>query len=194
MPFSFLYSRKNKVFTSEEQHTLDKICRNLGEFTKKNFTINSSVEEDRDYGGSSQVMNYSQNYSIKHRTTQTITYNYIFSRSAFVLQVKKVFALNEKESRQMLEFGKSWDYRSEFLNELYSGKPVSNKSYKTKDISGIQMFANSEINNKSSFFLDLGYAQEAFYECTLLSYNSKWAQEIEKKIVIFFKKVAEEAL
>jgi hypothetical protein len=193
MPFAFLYSRKNKVFTSEEQHTLDKICRNLGEFTKKKFTVTSSVEEDRDYGGSSHIESYNVNYWFKHRTTQTITCNYIFPKSTYVLKVKKVFALNEKESRQMLDFGGDWDYKSEFISR--GRLVIPDKFFKPKDISGIQMFTTSEINNKLNFsFLDLGYAQEAFHDCTLLSYNSKWSQQIEKRLVNFFKKVAEEAL
>ena len=38
-----------------------------------------------------------------------------------------------------------------------------------------------------------GYAYDDIFSCTLLSYNSKWPQQIEKQLVKFFEKVTIEA-
>jgi hypothetical protein len=105
MPFSFLYSRKNKVFTPQEQNTIDKICRGLGVYTKKKFTINFNIEENRDYGSTIRSEKYADD---RDRVTQSITYKYIFSDCNFKLYVNKIFALNDKESMTLLKFGK-WD-------------------------------------------------------------------------------------
>jgi hypothetical protein len=74
MPFAFLYSRKDEVFTIEEQNTIDKICRNLGKYTKKKFEMNFSINENRDYG-STITNKYGED---RDRVAQTMNYEYIF--------------------------------------------------------------------------------------------------------------------
>ena len=68
------------------------------------------------------------------------------------------------------------------------------KSFKAKDINGIIMFSDAKIENKNKpNFYDFGYSFEDIFSCTLLSYNSKWPQQIKKELVKFFEKVAKEA-
>ena len=193
MPFSFLYSRKDKVFTTEEQNTIDKICRNLGEYTKKKFTITVNVEEDRSYGGSEMVGGNwmtRETRTYQNRVTQSMTYTYTFPKSEFYLRVRKVFATNSKESKKMLNNSSKWDHYAAWSLQDPTLFP---KSFKAKDISGIIMFSSSKTGNKNNFnFHDFGYAYDDIFSCTLLSYNSKWPQQIEKELVKFFEKVAKE--
>jgi len=194
MPFSFLYSRKDKVFTTEEQNTIDKICRNLGKYTKKKFTITVNVEEDRSYGGSEMVGGNwmtRETRTYQNRVTQSMTYTYTFPKSEFYLRVRKVFATNSKESKEMLNNSSKWDH---YVAWSLQDPALFPKSFKAKDISGIIMFSSSKIGNKNNFnFHDFGYAYDDIFSCTLLSYNSKWPQQIEKELVKFFEKVAKEA-
>jgi hypothetical protein len=194
MPFAFLYSRKNKVFTPEEQNTIDKICRDLGKYTKKEFTITMNVEEDRSYGGSETVGGNwltRETRTFQNRVTQVITYNYTFPKSEFYLSVRKVFATNGKESKEMLNNSRNWDHYAAWSLQDPALLP---KWFKAKDISGVIMFSGAKIDNKNKFnFYDFGYAYDDIFSCTLLSYNSKWPQQIEKQLVKFFEKVTIEA-
>ena len=120
MPFAFLYSRKNKVFTPEEQNTIDRICRDLGKYTKKKFTININIEENRDYGSTIRSEKYADD---RDRVTQSLTYKYIFSDCNFTLHVNKLYALNDNESETLLIY-RDWDKKH--LNVDDNGKLKKN--------------------------------------------------------------------
>ena len=184
MPFSFLYSRKDKVFTTEEQNTIDKICRNLGEYTKKKFKMNFSIDENRDYG-STWTDKYGEQ---RDRVTQTMNYEYIFSDCKFNLQVNKLFALNNKESKTLLEFGQ-WDKRH--LNLKDNGQ-LNLKNVKVKDISGITLVSNEDFKKRDPKFwrFDHDRRSDLMSGTILITYNSKWQIELEKEISRYFKSIA----
>ena len=180
MPLAFLYSRKDKVFTTEEQNTIDKICRNLGKYTKKKFKINFSIDENRDYG-STWTDKYGEQ---RDRVTQTMNYEYIFSDCKFNLQVNKLFALNNKESEELLRFRKC-DYYIDIT------KPLP-KNVRAKDICGITLVSRAKFKKHDPKFYDFGYEEKnALMTSTILiSYNSKWQKELEDKMSKFFKSIA----
>ena len=184
MPFAFLYSRKDKVFTTEEQNAIDKICRNLGKYTKKKFKMTFSIDENRDYG-STWRDKYGEH---RDRVTQTMNYEYIFSDCKFNLQVNKLFALNNKESKTLLEFGQ-WDKRH--LNLKDNGQ-LNLKNVKVKDISGITLVSNEDFKKRDPKFWSFGRDRRSdlMSGTILITYNSKWQIELEKEISRYFKSIA----
>jgi hypothetical protein len=184
MPFAFLYSRKNKVFTSEEQNKIDKICRDLGKYTKKKFTINFNIEENRDYGSTIRSEKYADD---RDRVTQSISYQYIFSDCNFKLYVNKIFALNDKESMTLLKFGK-WDKKH--LNLDGNGKPL--KNIRAKDICGITLVSSDKFKKRDPKFHGFDHYRRSDLMGTaiLIKYNSKWQNEFEDQISKYFKSIA----
>jgi len=183
MPFSFLYSRKDKAFTTEEQNTIDKICRNLGKYTKKKFKINFSIDENRDYG-STWTDKYGEQ---RDRVTQTMNYEYIFSDCKFNLQVNKLFALNNKESETLLEF-RQWDKKH--LNLDDNGK--ISKKIRAKDVCGITLVSNEDFKKRDHKFFkfDRDRRSDLMSGTILISYNPKWQNELEDQISKYFKSIA----
>ena len=181
MPFVFLYSRKNKVFTPEEQNIIDKICRKLDKYTNKKFKINFNIEENRSYGSTIRSEKYSED---RDRVTQSMTYEYIFSDCNFTLNVNKLFALNNKESEELLRFRKC-DYYIDIT------KPLP-KNVRAKDICGITLVSRAKFKKHDPKFYDFGYEEKnALMTSTILiSYNSKWQKELEDKMSKFFKSIA----
>ena len=183
MPFAFLYSRKDKVFTAEEQNIIDKICRNLIKYTKKKFKMNFSIDENRDYG-STWTDKYGEQ---RDRVTQTMNYEYIFSNCKFKLQVNKLFALNDKESKTLLEFGQ-WDERD--LNLKDNGQ-LNLKNVKVKNISGITLVSSDDFRKRDLKFRSFDrYRHSDLMGTILITYNSKWQIELEKEISRYFKSIA----
>ena len=184
MPFPFLYSRKDKVFTTEEQNTIDKICRNLGEYTKKKFTINFNIEENRDYGSTIRSEKYADD---RDRVTQSITYKYIFSDCNFTLYVNKLYALNDNESETLLIY-RDWDKKH--LNLDDNGKLT--KNVRAKNISGITLVSGAKLKKRDPKFhhFDSEWRNDLMTATLLLSYNSKWQKELESKMSKFFKSIA----
>ncbi len=176
MPFSFLYSRKDKVFTTEEQNTIDKICRNLGKYTKKKFKMNFSIDENRDYGSTLNDKYGEQ----RDRVTQTMNYEYVFLDCKFNLYVNKLFALNDKESETLLEFGR-WDKRH-----------LNLKNVKVKNISGITLVSSDDFRKRDPKFrsFDRDRHSDLMSGTILITYNSKWQIELEKEISRYFKSIA----
>lgn len=183
MPFAFFYSRKDKVFTTEEQNTIDKICRNLGKYTKKKFQMNFSIDENRDYGSTWRNQYGEQ----RDRVTQTMNYEYIFSDCNFNLQVNKLFALNDKESETLLQFGQ-WDKK--LLNLDDNGK--ISKKIRAKDVCGITLVSNEHFKKRDPKFcrFDPYRRNDLMLGTILISYNSKWQNELEDQISKYFKSIA----
>jgi hypothetical protein len=99
--FPIFYSTKNKVFTSDEQTSIDKICRNLNKFTKKKFTIDFSIEVNEDYG--SYISNFIYENDIR---VQTMSYTYNFEFLKFYTRIIKLWATNKKQSETMLQWAR----------------------------------------------------------------------------------------
>ena len=183
MPFAFLYSRKDKVFTTEEQNIIDKICRNLGKYTKKKFKMNFSIDENRDYGSTTRNK-YGED---RDRVTQTMNYKYIFSDCKFNLQVNKLFALNDKESETLLKF-RQWDKKH--LN--YDDNQKLSKKIRAKDICGITLVSSHSFRKRDLKFynFDSEWRNDLMTATILISYNSKWQNELEDQISKYFKSIA----
>jgi hypothetical protein len=183
MPFSFLYSRKDKVFTTEEQNTIDKICRNLSEYTKKKFEIKFSIDENRDYGSTTRNK-YGED---RDRVTQTMKYEYIFSDCKFNLEVNKLFALNNKESETLLKF-RQWDKKH--LN--YDDNQKLSKKIRAKDICGITLVSSDNFRKRDPKFYTFipEWKSDLMSATILISYNSKWRNELEDQISKYFKSIA----
>ena len=182
MPFAFLYSRKNKVFTTEEQNAVDKICRNLGEYTKKKFKMNFSIDENRDYGSTTRDK-YGED---RDRVTQTMKYEYIFSDCKFNLEVNKLFALNDKESETLLENGK-WDKKH--LNLDDNGK--NSKKIRAKNICGITLVSSDNFKKRDPKFHSFDHYRRSdlMVNTILINNNSKWQNELEDQISKYFKSI-----
>ena len=194
--FSFLHSSKNKVFTSDEQTSIDKICRNLNKFTKKKFTIDFSIEINEDYG--SYISNFIYENDIR---VQTMNYTYNFEFLEFKSRIIKLWAINKKQSETMLQWCGKWDYFFQYKGK-HTEPGVLPKSFKVKDINGIEAItiayltpAGEKKKIKKPYFHELNYdiASDSGKNHILISYNSNWQKQLndimEKKFKLIAKSV-----
>jgi len=195
--FSFLHSSKNKVFTSDEQTSIDKICRNLNKFTKKKFTIDFSIEINEDYGSYISNFIYENDISV-----QTMSYTYNFEFLKFYTRIIKLWATNKKQSETMLQWASGkWDYFFQYKGK-HTEPGVLPKSFKVKDINGIEAITRAYLTPagekkkiKKPYFHELNYdiASDSGKNHILISYNSNWQKQLndimEKKFKLIAKSV-----
>ena len=184
MVFSFLHSRKGKVFSSNEQSKIDRICRNIKILNKKKFTINFSVEENRDYGSTivneghrSLSVTASVNDIIgkkytKNLVTQTMSYKYIFSDNIINLSVNKIFPTNKDEAKEIFRI---------------NNKTIQNEKIDYKNTSGITVSATSETIKKWTGINTIQESSPDDISCILINNNIRWEKDLEKDINNIFK-------
>ena len=181
--FPIFYSTKNKVFTSNEQTSIDKICRNLNKFTKKKFTIDFSIEVNEDYGG--YISNFIYENDIR---VQTMSYTYNFEFLKFYTRIIKLWATNKKQSETMLQWAsEKWDYFFQYEGK-YTEPGALPKSFKVKDINGIEAITIAYLTPegekkkiKKPYFHEMNYdiGSDSGKNHILISYNSNWQKQLE---------------
>ena len=195
--FPIFYSTKNKVFTAEEQNIIDKICRSLGKFTKKKFTIDFSMEINENYGAYQGNQLYENDIRV-----QTMVYTYNFEYLSFETRIIKLWATNQKQSEILLEWTNSkWDYFIRYKGK-YTEEAVMPKIFKVKDIHGIGAITQTyRTKKKSKKKIQIQSFHEINYDVfsdtgknhILISYNSNWKKELEnvmkKKFELMIKNV-----
>ena len=193
--FPIFYSTKNKVFTSDEQTSIDKICRNLNKFTKKKFTIDFSIEINEDYG--SYISNFIYENDIR---VQTMNYTYNFEFLKFDTRIIKLWATNKKQSETMLQWASGkWDYFFQYKGK-HTEPGVLPKSFKVKDINGIEAITIAYLTPegekkkiKRPYFHEINYnlGSDTVKNHILISYNSDWQKKLEEIMKKKFKLIAE---
>lgn len=184
--FPIFYSTKNKVFTSDEQNSIDKICRSLTKYTKKKFTIDFSMELNENYGEYIPDFIYENNLRV-----QTMYYTYNFEYLRFETMIIKNWATNKKQSETMLQWAHGkWDYFLKYKGK-YTDEEVMPKEFRVKDINGIEVVTNSyrtdkgakkKISLPSFYKLNINSSSDLGSHHILISYNSKWKKQLEELI------------
>jgi len=179
--FPIFYSTKNKVFTSDEQQTIDKVCRSLNKLTKKKFSTEFFIETNEKYGEYNQDGEYENDILV-----QTMNYIFNFENHGFEMKVSKLWGTNKSQCTKLLYFSEDWDYapKHEFFISNLNKMP---NNFKLKDINGIKIMARTFKNSKENMTQSNYYGDDNSH--ILLSYNSKWKTQLNDKINEIFKAI-----